>query len=91
MSLNQLLESPQAVEVLGKDFVFQLRALLTEKAGFNLRNLYSHGLLTDDAVHQDGLFMLWWLLLRMTLFAPWGNEWCRKRLSDTRGSGVADP
>jgi len=79
MSLNQLLESPQAVEVLGTDFAFQMRALLTEKAGFNLRNLYSHGLLTDDAVHQDGLYMLWWLLLRMTLFVPWGNEWYRQR------------
>ncbi|ELE7121539.1 DUF4209 domain-containing protein [Stenotrophomonas maltophilia] len=89
MSLNQLLESPHAAEALGKDNVFQLRALLTERAGFNLRNLYSHGLLTDDAVHNNGLFMLWWLLLRMTLFVPWGIEWHRKRMDDARENAAA--
>ncbi len=87
LSLNQLLESPHAVGALGKDTVFQLRALLTEKAGFNLRNLYSHGLLTDDAVHNNGLFMLWWLLLRMTLFVPWGIEWHRQRMEGA-GAGA---
>ena len=78
-----------ATEALGKDNVFQLRALLTERAGFNLRNLYSHGLLTDDAVHNNGLFMLWWLLLRMTLFVPWGIEWHRKRMDDARENAAA--
>jgi hypothetical protein len=91
MSLNQLLECPQAAEVLGKDFVFQLRALLTEKAGFNLRNLYCHGLLTDDGVHQDGLFMLWWVLLRMTLFVPWGYEWYRNRMDDSGATTFGNP
>ena len=88
--LNEMLKSMRsATEALGKDNVFQLRALLTERAGFNLRNLYSHGLLTDDAVHNNGLFMLWWLLLRMTLFVPWGIEWHRKRMDDARENAAA--
>lgn len=69
------LESGDANEVLGKDFVFQLRALLTEKPGYNLRNLYTHGLLSDDSLHNHGLFNLWWILLRMILFVPWGHDW----------------
>lgn len=88
MSLNQLLESPYADEVLGKDFVLQLRALLTEKSGFNLRNLYTHGLLSDDALHNAGLYSLWWVLLRMILFIPWGHEWMHARLEDKRRSAA---
>jgi hypothetical protein len=75
VSMNQLLESGDANEILGKDFVFQLRALLTEKSGYNLRNLYTHGLLSDDSLHNHGLFNLWWILLRMVLFVPWGHDW----------------
>ena len=62
---------------------------LAEKAGLILRNLYSHRLLTGDAVHNNGLFMLWWLLLRMTLFVPWGIEWHRKRMDDARENAAA--
>ena len=87
--LNYAQNMLKNADALGKDNVFQLRALLTERAGFNLRNLYSHGLLTDDAVHNNGLFMLWWLLLRMTLFVPWGIEWHRKRMDDARENAAA--
>jgi len=80
MSLNQLLECGDANGVLGKDFVFQLRALLTEKSGYNLRNLYTHGLLSDDSLHNHGLFNLWWILLRMILFVPWGHDWMQARM-----------
>jgi hypothetical protein len=46
-NLNQLLEHPRAVEVFGEDLLFDLRVLLTEKAGANLRNDIAHGLLDD--------------------------------------------
>jgi hypothetical protein len=86
MSLNQLLEGGDANEVLGKDFVFQLRALLTEKSGYNLRNLYTHGLLSDDSLHTHGLFNLWWILLRMILFVPWGYDWMQARVRQRQNS-----
>lgn len=88
MSLNQLLESAHANEVLGKDFVLQLRAILTEKSGFNLRNLYTHGLLSDDAIHNAGLYNLWWVLIRMVFFVPWGHEWMHARIKEKRRSAV---
>lgn len=84
MSLNQLLESEHADEVIGKDFVLQFRAILTEKSGFNLRNLYAHGLLSDDSLHNPGLYSLWWALLRMVLFVPWGVEWMRAQVEQKR-------
>lgn len=90
MSLNQLLESAHADEVLGKDSVLQLRAILTEKSGFNLRNLYSHGLLSDDALHNAGLYNLWWLLLRTVLFVPWGHEWMHARKEEKRRNALSD-
>ena len=64
---------------------------LTEKAGLSLRNLYSHRLLTGDAVHNNGLLMLSWLLLRMTSFISWGVERHRKRADHAREDAAAGP
>lgn len=50
-----------------------------------------HRLLTGVAVHNNGLFMLWWILLRMTLFVPWGIEWHRQRMDDAREEAAAGP
>ena len=64
---------------------------LTEEAGLSLRNLYSHRLLTGDAVHNNGLLMLSWLLLRMTSFISWGVERHRKRADHAREDAAAGP
>lgn len=84
MSLNQLLESAHAKELLGQDIVLHLRALLTERSGFNLRNLYTHGLMSDDALHNPGLYSLWWVMLRLILFIPWGHEWMQRTMTQDR-------
>jgi hypothetical protein len=63
-SLNMLLNAPQANEMMGDDLVFNLRSLLSEPAGDNLRNRALHGL-----AHQfeyDGrpaYEFAWWLTL----------------------------
>ena len=78
VSLNQLFEGGDTNEILDKDFVFQLRAILTRKSGYNLRNLYTHGLLSEDALHSHGLSNLWWPLFRMVLLALWVASGCRR-------------
>lgn len=67
--LNRMLREPQFAEpltkVLGGDTVFDLRGLLVERFGSNLRNDMAHGLLQDGAFYSVSCVYLWWLTLRL--------------------------
>lgn len=65
-NLNQLLEHPRAVEVFGDELAYDLRVLLTEKAGANLRNDIAHGLLADGAKIGAKIYF-WWVCLQFVL------------------------
>lgn len=51
-------------EILGEDTVFDLRGLLIEAYGSNLRNKMAHGLLDDNECHSFPCVYLWWLAFR---------------------------
>jgi Domain of unknown function (DUF4209) len=72
MDLNELL--PTHVEALeaifGEDTVFDLRGLLVERFGTNLRNRLAHGLLTYENVQSPRGEYLWWLALRLCVACP---------------------
>jgi len=69
-SLSELLSHPEVYGVLHPDVVLELKALLTHKAGHNLRNRYGHGLINDDLLANTGTVVLWWTMLRLILW-PW--------------------
>lgn len=64
--LGALLADTKAVEIFGEAQVFDLRSLLTEKAGANLRNELAHGLSSDGAA-EDHCAYAWWFALRLVL------------------------
>ena len=63
--LRQLLELPKLTELLGADLVFDLKGLLVDRFGANLRNLLAHGLLELGHFYSQQAVYLWWLALRM--------------------------
>lgn len=65
LDLNALLADDRLKAVLNRDYIMELRGLLVEKGGPNLRNRFCHGLVDDDELESDRSFYLWWLLLRM--------------------------
>jgi hypothetical protein len=70
MSINKLFEVHQKSleQLIGKDTVYNLRGLLAEHTGTNLRNRLAHGLLNDhDFIVSLPIFAiyLWWLTLRL--------------------------
>lgn len=67
-SLNELLGHPDIDRVMPPDLVLELKALLTHKAGHNLRNRYGHGLIRDDQLAAVGTVVLWWTMLRLILW-----------------------
>ena len=71
-NVNRLLSASEFTDslakVLGADFVFDLRGLLVERFGANLRNDMAHGLIDHNAFYSTPGCYLWWLGLRFYLW-----------------------
>jgi hypothetical protein len=66
LDLNALLDKPEAEQFFGRNMLFMLRALLTEKAGANLRNELAHGLI-DDGASSDLFVYAWWTVFHLVV------------------------
>jgi hypothetical protein len=58
-------------EVIGENSVFDLRGLLVERTGSNLRNAIAHGLLPSGAFFAPLVCYLWWLTLHLACSESW--------------------
>jgi len=74
LSLNDLFEKPEAIEILGENLLFDLKGLLSESLGSNLRNLISHGLLDHNLFYSYTSVYLWWLTIRLIVLALLPDE-----------------
>lgn len=65
--LNKILRNYQdeLANVLGEDIVFDLRGLLVERFGSNLRNEGAHGLMDYEEFLAPQAIYLWWLALKL--------------------------
>lgn len=63
--LETLLKMPETTTVFGEDLVFDLRGLLIERYGTNLRNRLAHGLMDSSEIVSLSVLYLWWLVLRL--------------------------
>lgn len=63
--LNSLLHMPELARLLDEDTIFDLRGLLIERFGSNLRNRLLHGLVSDNQLHSSEAAYLWWSVLRL--------------------------
>jgi len=69
--LNTLLDNPEAQKVLGDRLLFELKSLLCDPAGPNLRNAIAHGLLEESELMSNYCVYVWWLGFRLTLNTWW--------------------
>jgi hypothetical protein len=67
-SLGVLLGLPETTEILRADHVFELRGILVEKFGYDLRNRLAHGFVTHHECWGADVLNLWWLLIRLLSF-----------------------
>lgn len=67
--LNKLFEIYflQLVSIFGEDLTFDLRGLLIERFGSNLRNRMAHGLISAQEFSSPNMNYVWWLALRLCL------------------------
>lgn len=72
--LNTTLRMEGLSDIFGEDLVFDLRGLLIEHNGANLRNLMAHGLMEDGEFHSETAVYLWALTLRLCFLRPINDE-----------------
>jgi len=63
--LNDILYCPEVDEIFGEDVAFDLRGLLIERYGSNLRNRVAHGLMSFDRFYSIETAYFWWITLRL--------------------------
>jgi hypothetical protein len=93
MTLSALLDHPDAARMFGTNLQFELKVLLSEPLGYNLRNSYCHGLVTDQGLETTGVVNLWWTLWRILLW-PWAPsylEQARARGGVPRARAAGEP
>ena len=70
--LSTLLDHPDIEKALDNNLIFELKALLADSIGPNLRNEVAHGLLEADGAMSVYAVYLWWLCLRLVIKSiPW--------------------
>jgi len=63
--LGWMLRHPEMARMFGEGMAFDLRGLLVERFGLNLRNDLAHGLLAEPEMITPGAMYAWWLILRL--------------------------
>ena len=65
--INNLLWDKKLDELFGPDILFDLRGILIEKSGCNMRNELAHGLMSYGSFYRTESVYLWWLVLRLCM------------------------
>ncbi|MHC5737238.1 DUF4209 domain-containing protein, partial [Nostoc sp.] len=63
--LNKILYLPEIASIFDENTLFDLRGLLIEHSGSNLRNRMAHGLINDNEFNSPIMSYLWWMTLRL--------------------------
>jgi len=56
---------PTLIDIFGEDLAFDLRGILFEKFGCNLRNDMAHGLISEGGFYSPAAEYLWWIVLKL--------------------------
>jgi hypothetical protein len=78
---------PELEQIFGPDIAFDLRGILIERFGGNMRNEFAHGLMPEGAFYQPTAAYLWWLVLHLCVT---GHVQTRKLSQTTKGNASAD-
>lgn len=71
--LSTLMDLPEVDQVFGKNLAFELKSLLCNPFGSNLRNELAHGLLNEDMCYSSPAIYAWWLALKLTFTVWWSS------------------
>ena len=73
VGLSTLVEKPEFETIFGEDIAFEIRALLCEATGANLRNNVAHGLLDEYEMKSYASIYFWWFCFKLIYLMYWNN------------------
>ena len=82
--LSSLMDLPQTEKIFGEDLSFEIKALLCDSFGPNLRNELAHGLIDYEACQSAYAIYAWWLGLKL-VFNPFWNALLNETESKEQG------
>lgn len=71
--LSTLVKDPEFDKIFGKDLGFEIKALMCDSFGPNLRNNVAHGLLDINQMQSHHSVYLWWFCLRLVYIEFWNS------------------
>lgn len=74
VGLSTLAESSVFGRIFGEDLSFEIRALLCDQFGPNLRNEIAHGLIDDTTCYTPSMVYVWHLGMRLVLISYWNSR-----------------
>jgi hypothetical protein len=86
IGLSSLMDLPGVDDVLSANLAFEIRAMLCNPHGPNLRNDVAHGLVDDDQANSLSSAYVWWMIFRLA-FVSWWNS---RRPATPSSNGNAD-
>jgi hypothetical protein len=70
IDLSDLVIDSRLETILSKNVLLELRTLLTDNRGPNLRHALAHGMLGDDECFSAEALYAWWLVLVLCIYSP---------------------
>jgi hypothetical protein len=86
-ALGTLVDLPETTKIFGEDVTFELKALLCDPRGPNLRNEVAHGLLDDGAFQSAHAVYAWWFGLKLAFNTFWN---ARRKADVETDTGESD-
>lgn len=86
-ALGTLVDLPETTKIFGEDVTFELKALLCDPRGPNLRNEVAHGLLDDGAFQSAHAVYAWWFGLKLVFNTFWNARRKTDAQTDVDSSG----
>lgn len=71
--LSTLVKNPEFDILFGKDLGFEIKTLLCNSFGPNLRNNVAHGLLDMNQMQSHSVIYFWWFCLRLVYIEYWNS------------------
>lgn len=68
-TFNMFLEREDVKDALGEDFHKLLKFVLVEQTGYNLRNIFAHGLVNIHMCNEANAILVIFIYIRLTSFS----------------------
>ena len=88
--LGSLFDLPETKMIFGESYWFELRGLLIEKTGSEIRNRVAHGFISNPECYSGAAKNIWWIVLRLCVSPLFAAEQEHSRKANPENDGASE-